>query len=169
MTDTTTDLILALSAQDINKRHEAEDGLVAIGEDAVLPLIEMLIDGDDAGRWYAGRALARIGAPAIKPLILTMIVEQDRQFRRYAAAALGSMGEIAVEPLIEIFSSEDRELRGFVALALCKIGEPAREPLKKLSEQGTEVQRSCARLALMRMGEEGINDLVGSLGVEKTG
>jgi HEAT repeat protein len=168
MADRITDLVLALSAQDLNTRHEAEESLMAIGEDAVLPLIEVLINGDDGARWYAGRVLARIGAPAIRPLLLTMVVEQDRQFRRYAAAALGSMGKTAVEPLIEALSSDDPELRGFVALALCRIGEPAREPLKRLSEEGDEVRRSCARLALWKMGEEGIADLVGSLDDRKT-
>ncbi|WP_300166089.1 HEAT repeat domain-containing protein [Methanofollis sp.] len=167
MADEMTDLILAISSQDLDERHEAEERLVAIGEDAVLPLIEVLIDGDAGARWYAGRVLARIGAPAIRPLILTMIVEQDTQFRRYAAAALGSMGETAVEPLIEAFSSEDRELRGFIALALCRIGEPARGPLKRLAGEGDEVQRSCARLTLWKMGEEGINDLVSSLDAGK--
>lgn len=168
MADEMTEMVLALSAQEIEKRHEAEERLVAMGEDAVLPLIEVLSDGDDGTRWYASRALARIGAPAIRPLILTMVVEQDRQFRRYAAAALGSMGETAVESLIEALSSEDPEFRGFIALALCRIGEPARGPLKRLADEGDEVLKSCARLTLWKMGEEGISDLVDSLNGEKT-
>jgi HEAT repeat protein len=149
---------------------DAEAPLVQLGEPAVLPLIQVLVEGNppgqysaaralgkigdpravaplmealrhDSGRtydcieWYAAEALARIGEPALGPL-LDALTDENAHVRRWSAAALGEMGEpLAVEPLLAALADPEREVQFRVLIALGQIGDwRAIGPLVKLME-----------------------------------
>ena len=105
------ELITALGALSIDRRHEAIRALKECGEPAVPFLIRALADSaDNDPRWYAAVALSKIGEPAIEPLIAAMRLHREKEFRRYGAAALGDMGSPAVEPLISAMVCDDADL-----------------------------------------------------------
>ena len=136
-------------------RRDAIEALGEIGDPrAMEPLIEVLHDdfyGDIGSK--VGRALKKIGEPAVEPVIATFLGGVTSDTQHAAAGALGEMGDPrAVEPLVrslrnpEIsFYNEYRDLaskygfRGYrfmsdetrraAVLALGKLGEAAVEPL----------------------------------------
>ena len=70
-------------------------------------------------------ALARIGAPALDPLIDTLRV-QDAQVRNPTVWALSEIGDArAVQPLVQCLRDETSETcRALTAAALLKLGDP---------------------------------------------
>jgi HEAT repeat protein len=113
--------IQALNDENYNVRKGAVDTLGKIGDArAVEPLIQALKDGvrespemdskltalEKINRWREflrgiSIALAKIGEPAVKPLIQTL-KEEDEMARRKVADALGEIGDTrAVEPLTQ--------------------------------------------------------------------
>ena len=113
--------IQALKDENYNVRKGAVDTLGKIGDArAVEPLIQALKDGvrespemdskltamEQINRWREflrgiSIALAKIGEPAVKPLIQTL-KEEDEMVRRKVADALGEIGDTrAVEPLTQ--------------------------------------------------------------------
>jgi len=76
----------------------AVDGLVAIGEPSVQPLLE-LMDGYNYGaRAWAMRALSQIGDPRALSVLLEALVDFSLSVRRAAAKGLGSLLWDQVEP-----------------------------------------------------------------------
>lgn len=120
---------------------------------AVSPLIRAISEerGSDF-RWYAARALARIGQPAIRSLIEAIKAEQLEDVRRYYAAALAEMREPPVDEVIELFSEQDPALRGYGTLILCRIGEAAIGPLKESLGNDNPMFRRCVEYTLLRIG-----------------
>lgn len=78
----------------------------------------------------AAKALAKLGAPAAKPL-LVVLKDKDASVREDAALALGEMKEIsAVNPLVETLKDDNPGVRAQAAEALGKIKSfEAIEPL----------------------------------------
>jgi len=98
----------------------------------------------------AQRALARVGEPAVQPLIRAL---KTKDFRRGALMALGMTGDArAIEPLTEALKDEDIVLRIIAAVALGKIGD-ARviEPLTQALKDEDEGVRTGAKNALEKI------------------
>lgn len=92
------------------------------------------------------KALARVGTPALKPL-LGVLEAGDREPRRWAACALGILRDPqAVNPLIRRLEDARSEVRKTAALALGQIGElRALSPLiKALAHKDLETRRAAA-------------------------
>lgn len=104
--------------------QEASKALAAIGEAALLPLIEGLQDTNSIVCSGVIDALGQLRDPrAVDPLV-SMLQDEDRQVRADAAEALGSIGDQhAVEPLVDLLSDEDWYVRCHACYALGDIGE----------------------------------------------
>ena len=112
-------LIKAL--RDPDTMYEAAEALGKIGDvRAVKPLIETLADVPEGEVWSYGRALGKIGEPAVEPLI-QFLVSARGQAQMAAADALGEIGDQrAVEPLIALLERGSDN----AATALAEIGDP---------------------------------------------
>jgi HEAT repeat protein len=150
-------LIRALHNPEVNIQYEAAEALGMIRDPAaVQPLIEALTGDPYSGvRWKAAEALARIGKPAVEPLI-AVLRHPDDDVRWKAAIALGDIGdERAIEPLIELLSDEDRFVKSRAAYALSSIGQPAVAPLVQALRTGDGNLRWGAAIALGAIQDPG--------------
>lgn len=93
--------------------------LIPYGEDAVDPLIALLMDEDGDVRVHAATALGWIGGQdAVQPLLVAL-QDSDQYVRRYAARAMcWVVDETAVEGLIQALKDEDNYVRRYAARAL---------------------------------------------------
>jgi len=101
----------------------------------------------------AAEALARIGAPAVEPLIETMN-EKDSSVRVLAVMTLGRLRDArALEPLIQALKDEDREVRSQAVGALVRMGKPAVEQLIQTLKDKDPNVRGDAVLILREIGD----------------
>jgi HEAT repeat protein len=126
-----------------------------------------LLTGDEYSsiRWKAAEALAKIGPPAVEPLI-TALSHPNDDVRWKAAIALGEIGDVrATDPLIDLLKDSDRFIKGRAAYALGKIGSPAVVPLITALETGDGSLRWGAVIALGKIRDErAIRPLIQALG-----
>jgi HEAT repeat protein len=111
--------------------------LSAIGQPAVLPLVELLQHDHWCVRVMAADTLSNIGLPAQEaiPALTERLRDKHARVRRQSAEALGRLGAAAasaVPALIERVRDTDVHVRHNVALALAKIGRPANEAIPLL-------------------------------------
>ncbi|MBU2461312.1 HEAT repeat domain-containing protein, partial [bacterium] len=106
-----------MKGEDSYARGETVDALAKIGIPAVKPLIVALKDEDSYVREGAAEALAKMGIPAIKPLIAAL-KDKDIDVRLGAAEALGGIGEDSVSHLIKALRDEDTSVKWVAAVAL---------------------------------------------------
>jgi len=120
-------LLNVLAHGELHQRYSAIDALGQLHDPrAIKLLIETLQSDAYSGlRWKAAEALARIGTPAVDPLII-LLDDSDEDVRWKVAIALGEIGDPrAVDPLLSRLADPDAYVRSRVALALGSIGEPA--------------------------------------------
>lgn len=86
-----TKLIEVLGYNNPGAAVAAVDGLVAIGEPAVLPLLEQLDGYNYGARAWAIRALAGIGDPRGLDILVTAAEDFSLSVRRAAARGLGAL------------------------------------------------------------------------------
>ena len=119
---------------------------------AVEPLIAAL--GDKGCGYTAANALAKIGKPAVEPLIVAL--KNENPFvRRNAAEALGEIKDSsAVKPLINALNDNDLIVRRNAAKALGKIKDSSAEEslTSALKDESPAVRRNAA-IALRDMGK----------------
>lgn len=120
-------------------RMETLGGLVRLGEDAVVPLIDALDDPQPDVRVFAAQALGYLADPrAADRLQETLAGDPEPAARLYAADALGAIGGLRPSPLLEQAAEEDenQDVRAHVRFALERDGMPladaARAPLRSL-------------------------------------
>lgn len=115
---------------------------------------ELWITGDPSARRSAARALGKLGAPAVEPLIAALR-HRDTEAPRAAARVLGRIGDPrAVKPLVEIaLEGESKTLRADAGKALVKIGEPAVKPLIAELKCSSSFARLEAADVLGRIGD----------------
>jgi HEAT repeat protein len=120
-------LIEALGRDDDDIRWRAAIALGEIGdESAVDTLVRSLSDHDPYVRSRVVRALAKIGAPAVEPLI-EAVGKGEPTVKECALAALGAMDK-----------NGQQELREKAATLTQDIRAPFEEMLKEREEKGTE-------------------------------
>ncbi|GEM_PF-353633 len=153
----TRGLIMALRHRDSAVQYEAAEALGVSREPAAIPALIAALTGDrySGVRWKAAEALARIGAPAVDPLIQAL-GHQDEDARWKAAIALGEIGDQrAIVPLISLLEDEDRFVQSRAAYALGQMGSPALPALIASLEGPSPHVRRGAALALGRIGDPG--------------
>jgi len=104
----------------------------------------------------AQKALARIGAPAVEPLIQAL---KSKDVRRGAAMALGMIVDArAIESLTQALRDEDIVLRIIAAVGLGEIGDArAIEPLTQALKDEDEGVRMGAKNALEKIKARAIS------------
>jgi len=161
-------LIKALSDYLTNDRvrQAAADALGQIGDArAVAPLIAALGDRSGDVRATAAGALAKIGTPAVPPLIALL---GGRGGLGYIAAdALAKIGTPAVEPLIAALKHSEHgeyDVRKDLAWALGKIGDArAVAPLIAALKDRYDSVRDAALAALVQIGTSSVQPLTAAL------
>ncbi|MFO7697622.1 MAG: HEAT repeat domain-containing protein [Anaerolineae bacterium] len=139
------------------------------GVDAVQPILSFLMDNAWEQRRQPTEMLAKIGEPAVEPLI-EALTSQDRGVRHSAAYALGKIGDTrAVQPLIDLMTDQIEEVRATAARSLGQLGDAAAIPV--LGEHLTDVVavRGPAADALVKLGAEATPVLLSALESEDAG
>jgi len=105
-------------------------------------------------RFEATRALSKIGAPAVDPLIQALSHSQV-VVRICAAEALVQIGDRkAVQPLIKMLSEPEWKIRAAAARALAQIGDcRAMEPLTEALRDVNPDVRKAAIQAVVQLGD----------------
>ncbi len=128
------------------------DKLAKIGKPAIKPLLGQLGDKDHTVQGYAAIALAKIGKPAIKPL-LGHLGDKDHTVQGLVAIALGQMGTASIGPLTTALHDKDRGVRLGAAAALGFNVDP-RSVALLISAFGDKA-RLVAMFASMGFGQKG--------------
>jgi len=153
-------LIEALRHRDPAVQYEAAEALGVLREPtAVTPLMAALTGDRYSGvRWKAAEALARIGSPAVEPLI-GALGNPDEDVRWKAAIALGEIGDPrAIPPLIALLEDHDRFVQSRAAFALGQFGNTALSPLLIVLQGGSPAARRGAAIALGKIGGSEVMD-----------
>jgi HEAT repeat protein len=145
-------------------RCQAAGALGQIGDArAVAPLIAALWGPLEDVRGAAAGALAKIGSPAVAPLV--DVLKRPVGLHKVATAAAGALAKIggpAVAPLIDVLKDRRGDVREAAAAALVKIGSPAVPPLIAALRDRESV--SIAATALGQIGDaRAIEPLIGAL------
>ena len=131
------------------------------GRDAHIPdLVAALSDHKGSVRGAAAEALASIGEPAAKPLILAF-PHTDQVPRQAAREVLLKMGSAAETALMEALGQEDCENRAELVSLLAQVGSTAWAGalVDQLAQTDTDA-RDQAAAALLDMGERAVPALV---------
>ncbi len=94
-------LIADLRSKDGIVRVRARKSLVAIGKQAVDPLLEALVSKVRRVRWEAAKAIGQIGDPTTAPALVKALEDGVFEVRWLAAEALVTIGKEAVVPLLQ--------------------------------------------------------------------
>jgi phycocyanobilin lyase subunit beta len=167
--ETAPNLIRALNYNNPGAAVAAVDGLIAIGEPAVAPLLELLDDYNYGARAWALRALSGIGDPRSIDLLLdTAANDFALSVRRAAAKGLGGIhwelmdstavaaaqGECA-KVLLGLCDDPEWVVRYSAISGLESLGQAAgqiKARLAQVVEQDAEIAvQARARLALQRI------------------
>ena len=123
---------------------EAVSLIVGFGEWVIPMLIESLDAGDLKAQWAVANALGRIGADAIKPLMLEYASTTDLTRRAFILYTLGKVKSPkiaqAASLALEAAQSQDRELRDTATRALGKFVEsiPPQDMSNEMRQQFRE-------------------------------
>ena len=160
-------LLAILTFGEMDTRYAAIDALGRLRDPrAIEPLIESLRSDAYSGlRWKAAEALARIGSPAVGPLI-SLLSDPDDDVRWKVAIALGEIRDPqAIDPLLSLLSDSDSYVRSRAALALATIGEPAISDLiVSLGSEDPVVRASVASALGTVGGDTAVSPLITALG-----
>jgi nucleotide-binding universal stress UspA family protein len=98
--ETVTSLVGDLASEDGIVRMKARRSLVAMGGQAVGPLVEALRSKNDWVRWEAAKALGQIADPAATQALLAALRDEEFDVRWLAAEGLIHIGSKVVKPLL---------------------------------------------------------------------
>jgi HEAT repeat protein len=100
-TDTIRSLVTDLDSQDGQVRVRARKSLVAIGGQAVKPLVKALASKKEWVRWEAAKALGQIGDPVAVLALVKALEDKMFDVRWLAAEGLISIGRESLAPLLQ--------------------------------------------------------------------
>jgi HEAT repeat protein len=167
-------LITALKDEDRVVRGAAAWALGQMADErAIEPLMTALGDREACVRALGGpdppKALARIGRPAVEPLI-GALRHNDSRVRQGAAEALGLIGDVwAVKPLTKRLRDKDGDVRSAAAEALGHLGDArAVKPLIEALQRRDSAMRPEAAEALGKIRDvQAVKHLIAVLRDEK--
>ena len=111
------------------RSQRAAEGLEALGDAAVQPLIAALSGKHWQTRRASAEALGQFGGAGVVEALIAALTDEELQVRQAAAAALGRMGDArAVEPLIAAFQNDARMGR-VTEKALGALGQQSVPPM----------------------------------------
>lgn len=145
--------------------------LVAIGEQAVGPLVEALANPKELVRWQAAKALGQIDVawgrhadPATISALIADLGSKDGLVRLRARVCLVAIGGKAVGSLVEALASKKRWVRWEAAKALGQTGDPAAaQALVRALEDEVFDVRWLAAEGLIAVGDKGLVPLLQAL------
>jgi len=116
------DPLMALVGEE-SLQASIDEGIIAIGADAVSPLIERLDSSSRSARIAAARLLGRIGDRRATRALLNAINDSEADAAAAAAAALGSLGDpAALDGLIGVLGHPNAIVRRATIAAINSIG-----------------------------------------------
>lgn len=145
--------------------EEAALALKPLGDAALPTLRELLADADVDRRWWAARALAAVGTPAARELLIATLDDPDRDVRACAVYGLGELqAEEAVAGLVGRLADASPLVCRVAADSLARIGAPAAPALIASLEGGETLSRiGAARALSFIQPQEAIPALVAAL------
>lgn len=148
------DLLAALDQSDI--LNPVCDGLIAVGPDAIAPLIQVVADAKASllTRANAASALARFGtrATAAAPALADAVKQPSAPLRERAAGALRQIGPAAVPALADLLRDKEEDVRRLAAQALLAIPPQGVTFVWKALESEEAAVQASAVEALARQG-----------------
>ncbi len=166
-------LLKRLSSDDKNLREAAARHLGKLGK---AEAIESLIQASGRGRGERARraaiqALARIGKPAIRPLINTMLHDNSSVLRRASAAeALGLIGSRrAVKPLIHAMNDSRMDVRLHTVVSLSRLNDTRAIPpiVRALFDESGGVRVNAAAALGVFRSRKAVRPLIKALADDK--
>jgi HEAT repeat protein len=100
-------LVADLGSDSALVRREARSALVAIGADAVPPLLSALDAPKQHVRWEAAKTLAEIADPAAAERLVAALADKDSDVRWVVGAALIALGRATLRPLLSTLTQAD--------------------------------------------------------------
>jgi HEAT repeat protein len=97
---TVSALVTDLGSKDGLVRVRARNSLVAIGKQAVGPLVKALASKKEWIRWEAAKALGQIGDPTAAEALVKALEDEMFDVRWLAAEGLIALGRVALLPLL---------------------------------------------------------------------
>ncbi len=154
-------LIVVLNDEDRNVRWGVAEALGQIGDPRAVDSLMATLNDSSVSR-AAARALVKIGAPAVEPLI-AVFTGGTWEVHWFAAEALGQIGDArAVEPLIAGLTGQ--YVGEAVATSLGQIRDPrAVEPLVAALKYQTASVRKGVIEALAKFGAAAVEPLITAL------
>lgn len=113
--------------------------------DVLIPILNSTVSGLRAA---AAIALARFGAPVVKPLLAALTCFPQQDFPRSAAQVLRAIRQPAIRQLLILMAESDEPHRSQAAWMLGRIGAPAVPGLLRLLETAHAPVRYAAACAL---------------------
>ena len=149
--------VAQLGATDAARRAEASKALVAMGTEAIDPLIVGLSDDKPQVREMSAWVLSEIREPAVRvvPALITVLSDPDENIRVVGSVILQRLGEPAVPYLIDALSADSPEIRLNAAYALGEIGAPLDTILPALIGTLTDREWNVRRLVVRALGTIG--------------
>ena len=139
----------AVAAGDDARTEEVALALGCTGDAALPSLRDLLADADPDRRWWAARALAAVGTPAARELLVAALDDSDPDVRACAAQGLGELrAEEAVTALVCRLSDPIPLVSRIAADSLARIGLPAVPALITTLQEGETLARAGAARAL---------------------
>jgi HEAT repeat protein len=130
-------------------RKDAQDALVARGNDAIVPLTQALQSEDWRTREEAAKILGRIGDERAVRALIQLFKDEKTRVQLWATDSIISLGKCAVKPLIEALDDEDRRVRMGAVVALGELQDlEAKDYLRKLLNDDDAEVRAAATEAI---------------------
>jgi len=155
----------SIAAGDDARTEEAALALSSLG-DAALPAVRELLEDSDADRrWWAARALAAVGTPDARELLVSTLEDAGPGVRACAAQGLGELhAEEAVAGLVRSMADSSPLVSRIAADSLGRIGAPAVPALiDALQAEGTATRAGAARALSVIQPQEAVPALCAAL------
>ncbi len=133
-----TELANLLGDESNKTRDAAVTALASFGVDSIPILVKSIDSGNARVANAASEALARIGAPAVEPLVASL--KKQGPASDQAVMALSLIGKPAVLPLIKVLKEPNQEASRRAADALVAIGAAATPALVEAVRSGNNIK-----------------------------
>jgi HEAT repeat protein len=143
-------------------QYGAVDGLLAMGEAALDPLIDLLLhDRNATRRKNAAFALGLSHRPRAVPALIAALTDDEEEVQQESASALAHFGEPALAALIEVLDDGDEDGQKWALYALGAMADPRAVPhlLTALQSDSEQIAEQAAS-SLQRCGDGAVEPLV---------